>query len=279
MQADRKDKFITRNSIKSKTVNILHEIIENKRCEVQRQKQSVAQTELEKTIARNACPKRSFRQALTGSSTGIIAEFKRKSPSKGWISKDADAAAIVAAYKSAGAAAVSVLTDESYFGGSFEDFAAARLSADLPILRKDFIVDPYQIYQAKAMRADIILLIAAALTPAQTAQYSALARELDMETLLEIHDETELDHICPTVDVAGINNRNLSTFVTDVRHSFELGAKIPSGYIKISESGLSEASTVNELRRAGFRGFLMGEAFMKTSDPGKALRQFIEETV
>ena len=260
-------------------MNILHEIIENKRCEVQRQKQSVAQTELEKTIARNACPKRSFRQALTGSSTGIIAEFKRKSPSKGWISKDADAAAIVAAYKSAGAAAVSVLTDESYFGGSFEDFAAARLSADLPILRKDFIVDPYQIYQAKAMRADIILLIAAALTPAQTAQYSALARELDMETLLEIHDETELDHICPTVDVAGINNRNLSTFVTDVRHSFELGAKIPSGYIKISESGLSEASTVNELRRAGFRGFLMGEAFMKTSDPGKALRQFIEETV
>ena len=257
-------------------MGILHEIIENKRKEVDRQKTTVPTAELERIIAANARGKRSFKQALSNSSSGIVAEFKRKSPSKGWIFKDAHAEQVVADYERAGAAAISVLTDESYFGGSFDDFASVRKNIRIPLLRKDFIVDSYQIYQSKAWGADVILLIASALSPSQTAEFAALARELDMETLLEIHVEAELQRIGANIDVVGINNRDLSTFVTDVRLSFALGEKIPREYAKISESGISDPATVANLRRAGFDGFLMGETFMKTSDPGESLRNFVE---
>ncbi|MDR2562758.1 MAG: indole-3-glycerol phosphate synthase TrpC [Prevotellaceae bacterium] len=258
-------------------MGILHEIIENKRQEVHRQKEALPVSELERIIAENNCEKRSFKQALLNSSTGIIAEFKRKSPSKGWIAKEAMAAKIVSDYATYGATAISVLTDEHYFGGSFDDFDVARKSLNIPMLRKDFIVDSYQIYQSKVLCADIILLIAAALSPAQTAGYALRAHELGLEVLLEIHDETELEHISENIDIVGINNRNLSTFITDVRHSFELGEKIPKEYVKISESGISDVATVKSLRQAGFRGFLMGETFMKTPSPGEALRDFVEQ--
>jgi indole-3-glycerol phosphate synthase len=221
--------------------------------------------------------RKSFKQALMDSNSGIIAEFKRKSPSKGWINKDADVTSIVESYEAAGAAAISCLTDEPFFGGSFEDFKKAReVVKRIPLLRKDFILNEYQLFQSKIIGADVVLLIAACLTAEEIARFTSIAHDLDMEVLLEIHEESELSSICPDVDVIGINNRNLKTFVTDINCSLDLANKIPDNFIKISESGLSDPETVIQLRQAGFRGFLMGENFMKTSDPGETLMGFIE---
>jgi indole-3-glycerol phosphate synthase len=220
----------------------------------------------------------SFKQALIESKSGIIAEFKRKSPSKGWINQNADVASIVKSYEASGAAAISCLTDEPFFGGSFADFKKAReVIEQIPLLRKDFILNEYQIFQSKVMGADVVLLIAACLTVDEITRFTSIAHDLDMEVLLEIHEESELDMICPEVDVVGINNRNLKTFVTDLNYSLNLGRMIPDSFVKISESGISEPETVVQLRQAGFRGFLMGENFMKTSNPGEALREFIGE--
>lgn len=222
-------------------------------------------------------PVMSFREALERSESGIIAEFKRRSPSKGFIHERAPVADVVPGYSAAGAAACSVLTDTTYFGGSPDDLREARQLVNIPLLRKDFIIGEYQICEARIWGADVILLIAATLTPAEVERLGAFAHSLGLEVLLEIHDVCELAHICPSVDVVGINNRNLATFVTNVQTSFELEGQIPDEYLRISESGISSPDTVKRLREAGFRGFLMGENFMKEPYPAAALRHFIEQ--
>lgn len=255
--------------------NILDKIIANKKLEVgqQKQKESIAQLISKIDGTANESP---FRQALLDSDTGIIAEFKRRSPSRDWIFKDARIGDVIPKYSANGAAAISVLTDHDFFGGTLDDLDDARLRTRTPILRKDFMIDEYQLYQAKVLKANAILLIASALTVQETKQLATKAKELNLDVLLEIHNEQELGHINEYVDVVGINNRNLGTFVTDVQISFDLGDKIPAEFVKISESGISQPQTVIDLRQVGFKGFLMGENFMKTNDPGKALDEFIK---
>lgn len=256
--------------------NILNKIITNKRIEVERQKAALPLVDLECLIP-NAEAVKSFREALLNSSTGIIAEFKRRSPSRDWIFKDAKVEDVIPPYSRNGASAISVLTDMDFFGGNLADLELARRLTDTPLLRKDFMVDEYQLYQAKVAGASAILLIASALTIAETKQLASKAKELGLDVLLEIHNEQELGHICDKVDVVGVNNRNLGTFVTDVQISFDLVEKIPNEFIKISESGISDPQTVIDLQAAGYQGFLMGENFMKTADPGKALDEFIKQ--
>ena len=256
--------------------NILETICDNKRMEVARQKEAIPLSYLENIISTQGRKKVSFKQSLLQSNSGIIAEFKRRSPSKGWIHPDAEVETIVSGYEQAGAAAISVLTDEQFFGGTLLDFEKARKCiTQIPLLRKEFIVDEYQLYQSKAFGADIILLIAACLTKEESLQFSRIAHQLDMEVLLEIHDESELEYIQPDVDMVGINNRNLKTFVTDIQRTIDLANQLPKEYIKISESGISQAETVINLRKEGFKGFLMGENFMKTDSPAQALSEFI----
>jgi indole-3-glycerol phosphate synthase len=218
---------------------------------------------------------RSFKAALKHSTTGIIAEFKRKSPSKGFIHEGAKVEDIVAGYEQAGATAVSVLTDAGYFGGSLDDLATARRLIHLPILRKDFIIEAYQICEAKLYGADVVLLIAAALSKGQTVELTAFAHHLGLEVLLEIHHAGELDYIHAPVDVVGVNNRDLGSFVTDVQTSLQLAEKLPPNMVRISESGISSSETVKRLQQAGFNGFLMGENFMKHPQPAVALQHFI----
>lgn len=263
--------------------DILQDIIANKRIEIERQKQAVRlQTLLGLGGERLERPTCSMRAALATSSSGIIAEFKRKSPSKGWLHPDADVADVLPAYEKGGASACSVLTDSSFFGGSFGDLCQARNLVDLPLLRKDFIIDEYQLYQARVMGADAVLLIAACLTPEQCLTFAELAHHLNMEVLLEIHCEAELGHLNAFVDMLGVNNRNLGTFHTDVENSFRLAKALQTvtrekglSPLLVSESGISAPTTVSNLREAGFRGFLIGETFMKTDAPGDTLTQFI----
>lgn len=257
--------------------NILDKIIANKRIEVEKQKNEVSVEAMMLIINNSNVRPKSFKESLAHSSTGIISEFKRKSPSKGWIFEDARAGVVVPAYSQSGASAISVLTDEKFFGGSFDDLKEARSLTSTPILRKDFMIDEYQLYQAAMYGASAVLLIASALTIRQTKDLAMKSKELGLDVLLEIHNEKELGHINEYIDVVGINNRNLATFVTDVQISFDLGEKIPTEFLKISESGISEPQTVKDLRQAGFRGFLMGENFMKTGNPGQALADFIKE--
>ncbi|MDR1810492.1 MAG: indole-3-glycerol phosphate synthase TrpC [Prevotella sp.] len=257
-------------------MSILDTIIANKKLEVERQKTETPLPRLAKQLTDTA-GSASFKQALLRSSSGIIAEFKRKSPSRGWIFEQAKVEEVIPAYSQYGASAISVLTDTAFFGGTFDDFRLARSLTDTPLLRKDFIVDEYQIYQAKLLEANVILLIASGLTVAETKRFAAKAHELGLETLLEIHNEDELSYVNENVDVIGVNNRNLNTFVTDVQVSFDLAEKIPAEFVKISESGISQPQTVIDLRQAGFMGFLMGENFMKTGNPGLALNDFIRQ--
>jgi len=258
-------------------MNILETICQSKQIEIERQKEAIPLSEMIDLSDYQFRKKNSFRQALLESPSGIIAEFKRKSPSKGWIHPEADVTQIVRSYEVAGATAISCLTDEPFFGGSIADFRKAREIVNIPLLRKDFILDEYQLYQSKAIGADVVLLIVACLTKEAIARFTALAHDLDMEVLIEIHEESELSSIPPDADVVGINNRNLKTFITGIQYSLDLINRIPDNYIKISESGLSSPETVNQLRQAGFRGFLMGENFMKAGEPGEALREFIGE--
>jgi indole-3-glycerol phosphate synthase len=220
---------------------------------------------------------KSFKKALVDSPTGIIAEFKRRSPSRDWIFKDARIEDVVPLYSKNGASAISVLTDMDFFGGSLSDLTHARRLTDTPLLRKDFVIDEYQLYQAKIAGASAVLLIASTLTVKSAKQFAAKAKSLGLDVLLEIHDEAELGHISENADVIGVNNRNLGTLVTDVQKSFDLADKIPTEFVKISESGISKPETIKELRQAGYRGFLMGENFMKTNNPGKALEEFIKQ--
>jgi len=205
--------------------------------------------------------------------TGIIAEFKRKSPSKGVFLEGADAAAITGAYTRWGASALSVLTDGPSFGGSPEDLAEARHN-QIPILRKDFMIDEYQVVEARAMGADAILLIAACLTPERVRTLGALARSLGMEVLLELHTEEELGHVCGEADLVGINNRDLKTFQVDIERSLRLADKLPADLPKVAESGISDPATIRLMRARGFNGFLIGETFMREPDPGLAFRTF-----
>ena len=242
--------------------DILHDIVAHKRLEME--------------VLRSRKP--SLRQALLASETGIIAEFKRKSPSKGWIKEDGRADDIPLAYQHAGAAAVSILTDSHYFGGSDDFIRTARQSGvTLPILYKNFVIDEMQLFQAALCGASAVLLIAACLTRQECRQLIRKAHDLGLEVLLEMHGEEELCYadLCP--DLCGINNRHLGSFVTDVENSFRLAERLPKEAVKVSESGISNPAVVKALREAGYRGFLIGENFMRTASPGDSLRQFISE--
>ncbi len=257
-------------------MNILDKIIEYKRKEVQKSKATVSIDELKQAelYDRKTFSLKQF--LLDGSMTGIIAEFKRRSPSKGIINDKADVAEVTRAYTNNGAACLSVLTDMEFFGGSADDIRKARVNA-IPILRKDFIIDEYQLIEAKAMGADVILLIAACLTAGRVKELALSAKSLQLEVLLEIHTEDELQHICDEVDIVGVNNRDLKTFHVDINRSIELSKKIPDDKIKIAESGIDNIETINIFKEAGFKGFLMGEKFMKAVDPGSAFKQFVQQ--
>jgi indole-3-glycerol phosphate synthase len=265
--------------------DILDTIVDRKRGEVAAQKQAAPlDLLLSMDAAQFTRPVYSMRKALESSASGIIAEFKRKSPSKGWLHPDAKVEDIVPLYESGGAAACSVLTDGDFFGGSFDDLQRARTLVRIPLLRKDFIIDEYQLFQARAMGADAVLLIASILTRDECRQLAETAHTLNMEVLLEIHHEAELSHLNPHVDMLGVNNRHLGTFRTAVDNSFRLIEQIQcrleeggNAPLLVSESGLSGVETVRQLRAAGFRGFLIGETFMKTEHPGETLRLFIKQ--
>lgn len=256
--------------------DILEEIIAHKQLEIDLQKKAISE-ELLINNCNEPMPRVSMRASLAASPYGIIAEFKRRSPSKGWIKEEGQAALIPPAYEAAGASALSILTDEKFFGGNLKDIHDARPRVQLPILRKDFIIDEYQLYQARIVGADAVLLIAAALTREQCKALAAKAHELELEVLLEIHSEQELEYVHENIDMVGVNNRNLGTFHTDVENSFRLAEKLPADMLLVSESGISNPETVKQLRAAGFRGFLIGENFMKTPDPGAALQAFIKD--
>ena len=242
--------------------DILHDIIVTKREE----------------LALLKAKKTSLREALLQSETGIIAEFKRKSPSKGWIKEDGRADIIPLSYQQNGAAAISILTDEHYFGGSDDFIRAARQSGvTIPILYKNFVIDEAQLYAAALCGASAVLLIAACLSKQQCEKLLHSAHELGLEVLLEMHDERELEYAELQPDLCGINNRHLGSFVTDVENSFRLAELLPKDAVKVSESGISNPDTVKALRQAGFRGFLIGENFMKTPDPGLSLHHFINQ--
>lgn len=258
-------------------MTILDEINNNKRREIEEAKAkiSIEQLQFSPYFKRKT---NSLKAALLAEGTsGIIAEFKTKSPSKGVINAEAEASQVTAGYAAAGASGLSVLTDSQYFGGSFTNLAKARqANPDTPILRKDFMLDPYQIYEAKAHGADLILLIAESLSKELLLELTLKAKELGMEVLVEVHHEEELAKLNDQVDIVGVNNRDLRTFNVDVETSVRLSKLIPDQYVKISESGISDPKNIGKLREAGFKGFLIGETFMKTDDPAKACTNFIK---
>lgn len=252
-------------------VNILQQIVDNKRREVE----AMARYPLLAIPQRPDASSRSMSRALAESPTGIIAEFKRRSPSKGDIHPMAMVNEVIPAYTRAGASACSILTDTPYFGGALTDLTAARTLTDIPLLRKDFIVSEFQIHEAAIYGADAILLIASALNRDEIERFTACAHSLKLEVLLELHSADEMSRFCPEVDMVGINNRNLSTFHTDPTLSLTLARELPGNVVKVAESGLTSMEEVRRLRDAGYRGFLIGETFMRHTDPGQALTQFI----
>lgn len=258
-------------------MTILDEINANKKLEVEAQKARVSIEELKQYPAYSKqCPSlKAF--LLNPEKSGIIAEHKRQSPSKGIINGNVNLKDVVTAYEKAGASAVSVLTDSKYFGGNLGDLKETTSLLSIPVLRKDFIVDEYQIHEAKAYGAAIILLIAASLSSEEIDRFAKLAHELGMEVLFEVHNEDELKKVSLHVDVIGVNNRDLKTFKVDIEQSIKLAKLIPDNYIKISESGISNPATVLELKTHGFQGFLMGENFMKETNPGLACEKFIAQ--
>lgn len=256
-------------------MNILDTIVAKKKIEVAaaKEKLSVEGLTQQMFFSRATLSLCSFLRDETR--TGIIAEFKRKSPSKGVINATAEVEEVTSAYATA-ASGISVLTDTDFFGGAIEDLKRARIQ-QVPILRKDFMIDEYQVFEAKAIGADVILLIAACLTPDEVNQLGACAKGLGLEVLLEIHDETELGHISDMVDMVGVNNRNLKTFEVDINTSLRLIEQMPAGKPVIAESGISNVDTIVTLRKAGFSGFLIGENFMKEPRPSVAFADFIDQ--
>ena len=257
-------------------MNILEKIVLAKQQEVAEAKALRPVSALERLplFERKPYSLRGSLQAADAS--GIIAEFKRRSPSKGLLREQAVVGEIVPAYAAAGASGVSVLSDMQFFGALAHDFAEARSLMQLPLLRKDFMIEEYQIIESKAMGADVILLIAACLLPAQVRRLAALAKSLQMEVLLEVHNAQELEqHLCEEVDIVGVNNRNLKSFEVSIENSLALAEKIPADFVKISESGLQQVADIQALRAVGYQGFLIGETFMKAEQPGQALADLV----
>ena len=256
-------------------MNILEEIVDYKKREVARQKNEVNIETLEK---RNFFTRKTLslkRFLLDQDRAAIIAEFKRRSPSKGIINQNSDVLKVTEGYTRHGASGLSVLTDSNFFGGSNADLITARVN-EIPILRKDFIIDEFQIVEAKSIGADVILLIAACLTPVEVKALAKSAKKLQLEVLLEIHDEKEIDHICDEIDLVGVNNRNLKNFTVDLDQSVRLAAQIGNGKLKIAESGISKVENIEYLKSYGFDGFLIGEHFMKQEDPVASFEAFVE---
>ena len=258
-------------------MNILDQIIASKRKEIALKKSVVSITQLENADLFNK-KTNSLSKSIANSPFGIIAEHKRRSPSKATINNSFSVEEVVKGYENAGASGISVLTDMQYFGGSLEDLFLARASVQIPLLRKEFIVDEYQLLEAKAFGADAILLIAAVLSKPEIKQLSEFAQSLALEVLLEVHNQEELERsIMPSLDLIGVNNRNLKTFEVSLKNSIDLSNHIPNDFVKISESGLTSTDDIKLLKSHGFQGFLIGENFMKTDNPGKSLEQFINQ--
>jgi indole-3-glycerol phosphate synthase len=256
-------------------MNILDRIIIDKRREVILKKSIIPVSQLEASVFFG---KRtiSLSENLQNSNSGIIAEHKRRSPSKAEINYGFTVEEVTKGYENAGACGISVLTDGKYFGGSLDDLLFARASVNIPLLRKEFIVDEYQIIEAKAYGADLILLIAAVLTREEIKSLSEFAKSLGLEVLLEVHNLEELEKsIMPTLDMIGVNNRNLKTFEVSLDFSKQLADQIPNEFVKVSESGISSIEAINELKAYGYKGFLIGENFMKTANAGEAAKEFI----
>lgn len=261
-------------------MDILSEIIANKKKEVAAQKELYPVKLLEKSVFFEGEPVSLIKYLKRADKSGIIAEIKRKSPSKGVINAHVSIERTSIGYMQAGASGLSILTDKHYFGGSSEDLKVARSFNFCPILRKDFMIDEYQVIEAKSLGADVILLIASVLDKKEIEKLGGLAQSLGMQVLLEVHNEEELVRsISEKVNLIGVNNRDLKTFKTDVQTSFDLADKIPSEFLKVSESGLSDPKTIKDLKDSGYLGFLMGETFMKNGRPERAAKEFIKQLV
>lgn len=260
-------------------MNILNQIAAVKRREVEAMKSIVPEKALKVEAFSVLRSVLSMSRSLRGHNPGIIAEHKRRSPSKGEISPMSDVAAIAEAYSRNGAAAMSVLTDTPYFGGSLADLVVAReVAPRLPLLRKEFIVDEYQIHQARIMGADAVLLIAAMLDADSLRRFNDSAHSLGLETLVEVHTLKEIEAVPEDADMVGVNNRDLTSFTTDISNSSRLADALPEGIVKVAESGIRGAEDIIRLREAGFDGFLIGEALMSQPEPGEALRRLITES-
>lgn len=258
-------------------MTILDKIIADKKKEVNYKKSVIPLQQLQNSVLfdRNVY---SLSKNLKNSNSGIIAEHKRRSPSKSVINQSLNCFDVVQAYQKAGVCGISVLTDGKYFGGSLDDLLVARANCQLPLLRKDFVIDAYQIYEAKAFGADVVLLIASVLTKQELKTLSNLAKELGLEVLLEVHNQEELEKsVSLKVDLIGVNNRNLKTFEVDINHSKILAKLIPDTFVKVSESGISNAGAIKELRPFGYKGFLIGENFMKTNAIDQETQKFIKK--
>lgn len=258
-------------------MNILDKIVIDKIREVELKKQLFSIKQLEQTTLFNERTL-SLSKIIKGMEFGIIAEHKRKSPSKSIINQSLSVDFVTQGYQNAGAAGLSVLTDMKYFGGSLEDLHLAKSATTIPLLRKEFIISEYQIIEAKAHGTDVILLIATILTREEIKQFSELAHSLGLEVLLEVHNREELEKsIMPSLDLIGVNNRNLKTFEVSLDTSKSLSSLIPDDFVKVSESGINEAEAVLQLMQYGFEGFLIGENFMRTDHPGESLHEFMKE--
>ena len=258
-------------------MNILDKIIIDKHKEVALKKGLIPVSQLEASVLfeRESI---SLAKKLNESNTGIIAEHKRRSPSKSVINQNVSIQDVATGYQQAGVCGMSVLTDGKYFGGSLDDLLLTRASVNIPLLRKEFIIDEYQIIEAKAYGADVILLIAAILTQAKIEELSKIAKSLGMDVLLEVHNETELNKsIMPSLDMIGVNNRNLKTFEVSLDTSKSISELIPEDFVKVSESGISSVEAIKDLQQYGYKGFLIGENFMKTENPGESAIEFIKK--
>lgn len=258
-------------------MDILSKIVADKYKEVDLKKSLIPSSQLEASVLFNR-DTFSLSNALRSSQTGIIAEHKRRSPSKDTINQNTNVGQVAKGYQKAGVCGMSVLTDIKYFGGSLEDLQLARASVNMPLLRKEFIIDEYQILEAKANGADVILLIAAVLSKEKIKTFSELAKSLNLDVLLEVHNEEELHKsIMPSLDMLGVNNRNLKTFEVSLETSKSLSDLIPNDFVKVSESGISSIDAIRDLKQYGYQGFLIGENFMKTDNPGKSAAAFIQK--
>ena len=257
-------------------MNILDKIVAQKKIEVEHSSRIISIKNLEQQVLFQRKTISLTDNLLKQNSSGIIAEFKRKSPSKGIINDKFSSVEIVKAYEKAGVSGSSILTDEEFFGGTKQDLISARNEVSIPLLRKDFMIDEYQFIEAKAIGADVILLIASILSPKEVKHFTELAKSLHLQVLLELHDETELNHVYHKVDMVGVNNRNLKTFEVDVEQSIRMAEKLGNDFVKVAESGISNIETLHHFKNNGFKGFLIGENFMKTENPGLACKQFID---